>query len=101
MHHTFQLEVLSKASIHSSDFRLVQLEAERALNFEDVVGSAEWPQSMLRAGQLASEPGGAQASIQPPSPSYPGMKYIITMLINHSPPGLCRKERGRGIHFLH
>lgn len=99
MLHTFQLPKLPSRAL--TDFRLVQLEAERALNLGDVVGSAEWPQSLLRAGQLASEPGGAQESTQPPSPSYPGMKYIIAMFISRSPLGLCRKERGRGIHFLH
>lgn len=59
------------------------------------------PRSVPRAGRLAAEPGGAQASIQPPSPSYPGGKDSITRLMNHSPSGPARKEHGRGLHLLH
>lgn len=94
MHHTFRLQVLSQASIHSSDLRLVQLEAERALKLGDIVRSAKRPQGMPRAGQLASKPGGAKASIQPPLPSYPDVKYIITMLVNHSPMGRAGRNVG-------
>lgn len=65
----------------------------------DLVGPAEWPRSVPRAGQLDAGPGGAQASIQPPSPSYPDVKDIITRLMTHSPVGPSRKECGRGLLF--
>lgn len=104
MYHPFQPKVLSQASTLGTDFCSVQLEAERAPNLGDLVGSAEWPQDMLgAAGQLASEPGEAQASIYPTPFTFliPDVKYIISGLINHSPCRAMWEGRGRGIHFLH
>lgn len=84
-HHTFRPPALSRAPL-SCLALAVQLEAEGP-DPGGTAGSPEWPLSRPRAGWLASEPGGARASTQPPAPSSPDVKCTITTLGNHSPVG--------------